>query len=542
MWKPQFSAPAPVPPNPPPIPIATESTPETPLVFFIIYSCRKNMHKAKQIYELVKDKIPTFTPLILYGDPKLKEAYQVKTPFLVVKSGDAYEHLSQKTMAMIHAINELSYYENYRGVIKCDDDILPNLASLQRFYEQLISSKTNIPYAGNLYYVDNDEKVSSSHFNKCSSPKYNIQQPILSDCLYATGPMYYLSIPSAILLERKYETKKFDMYFYEDMMVAANLNKHGIFPIKYPFYQNEFTCAFQSPSIQNINEKTRLLYVLLHGGLGNQMFQVASGYGLARASGRYLVALYTPNKSQYPHQSAMLEYTHTIFQNTPSMMITQELIQSPSVELYSEIGDISKGFQYHPDILNPEKDMLISGYFQNEEYFRAYRNELLEEWKNPLLAKTLIETYTNLPHSYFFHVRRGDYVDNPLYVIDWDNYYSRALDTILEHEENSENIQFYVFSNDNEFCKSYRVFNDYLKEYPQITFTLIENLGAIESLYFMSQCGKGGICANSSFSWWGGYLNPREDKMVILPNQWVNLPEEDSSPFSVMNFEGAILL
>ena len=77
MWKPQFSAPAPVPPTLPPIPIATESTPETPLVFFIIYSCRKNMHKAKQIYELVKDKIPTFTPLILYGDPKLKEAYQV---------------------------------------------------------------------------------------------------------------------------------------------------------------------------------------------------------------------------------------------------------------------------------------------------------------------------------------------------------------------------------------------------------------------------------------------------------------------------------
>jgi hypothetical protein len=62
----------------------------------------------------------------------------------------------------------------------------------------------------------------------------------------------------------------------------------------------------------------------------------------------------------------------------------------------------------------------------------------------------------------------------------------------------------------------------------------------MESLLFMSQCGNGGIASNSTFSWWGGYLNPREDKLVILPNQWINLPVSTPSP--VMIFEGAITL
>jgi hypothetical protein len=207
------------------------------------------------------------------------------------------------------------------------------------------------------------------------------------------------------------------------------------------------------------------------------------------------------------------------------------------------MGDIPKGFQYHPQILSylkPEKDILLQGYFQNEQYFRPYRDELLAEWQHPLLVQKLQETYPNLTQSYFFHIRRGDYMGNSLYEMDWDNYYSRALETILELETGigSETISFYVFSNDNEYCKTYSVFSEYLKKFPQITFTLIENLGAMESLMFMSQCGGGGIASNSSFSWWGGYLNSNPEKLVILPKQWVHLP--DSTTPVDMKFDGSI--
>jgi hypothetical protein len=100
-------------------------------------------------------------------------------------------------------------------------------------------------------------------------------------------------------------------------------------------------------------------------------------------------------------------------------------------------------------------------------------------------------------------------------------------------------VQFYVFSDDNEFCKSYSVLVDALESFPgRIVFTLIENLVALESLFFMSLCGNGGIASNSSFSWWGGYLNPLDRKMVVLPKHW--LATETLTENVNMMFDGAV--
>jgi len=536
-------------PVPPQIPQTQSITPllpqdqlQPPLLLFVIYSCKKNLSKAQRIYDFIKDKFPVFTTLILYGEPNLKEEYDVSPPFLKVKSGDAYEHLANKTIALIHALYEISFGENYRGVIKCDDDILPNLATLQRFYETLISTTENIPYAGSLLTIDKTKRVSNMHFDKCSSPKFNIPQPIIPDCPFATGPMYYLSLASLLQLERRIRLGSFAISFYEDMMIGNNLRQEGIHPVSFPLYQNELLGSFGAPSLQNDDNQTRTLYVLLHGGLGNQMFQLASAYGLARKQGRYLVALYSNNPSMYPHQNSFHAYTHTIFRNTPCIQATNQMFQDSTVEVYSELGNVSMGFEYHPEIFDTrkQKDVILNGYFQNEQYFREYRQEILDEWQHPLLAEKLRETYPNLSNSYFFHVRRGDYLENSMYQIAWDAYYKKALDTIMELEADSTNpVQFYVFSDDNEFCKSYSVLVDALESFPgRIVFTLIENLGALESLFFMSLCGNGGIASNSSFSWWGGYLNPLDRKMVVLPKQW--LATETLTENVNMTFDGAV--
>ena len=537
--------PQPVPPQfPSSNPIAPPpSEPEqSPLLFFVIYSCKKNISKAQRIYDFIKDKFPEFTTLILYGDSKLKEEFDVSPPFLIVKSGDAYEHLSNKTITMIRALSEISFGENYRGVIKCDDDILPNLAALQRFYETLISTTENIPYAGLIHTIDKTKRVSNAHFDKCSSVKFNIPQPIISGYPFATGPMYYLSIPSLLQLERRIRLGNFALSFYEDMMIGNNLRQEGIHPVSFPLYQNELLGSFGAPSFQNAENQARTLYVLLHGGLGNQMFQLASAYGLARKQSRYLVALYSNNQSMYPHQNSFHAYTHTIFRNTPCIQATNQMFQDSAVEVYSELGNVSMGFEYHPEIFDArkQKDVILNGYFQNEQYFREYRQEILDEWQHPLLAEKLQETYPNLSNAYFFHIRRGDYLDNSMYQIAWDAYYKKALDTIMELEADStEPVQFYVFSDDNAFCKSYSVLVDALETFPgKIVFTLIENLEALESLFFMSLCGNGGIASNSSFSWWGGYLNPLARKMVVLPKQW--LATETLTENVNMIFDGAV--
>jgi len=554
-WKTKFQSPPLQQPVPPQIPSSTNSItsllpqdqPQPPLLFFVIYSCKKNLSKAQRIYEFVKEKFPVFTILILYGEPNLKEEYEVIPPFLIVKSGDAYEHLANKTIAMIHTLSEISFGENYRGIIKCDDDILPNLAALQRFYETLISTTENIPYAGLIHSIDKTKRVSNAHFNKCSSAKFNIPQPIVSGFPFATGPMYYLSLASLLQLERRIRLGNFSISFYEDMMIGNNLRQEGIHPVSFPLYHNEFLGSFGAPSFQNTDIQIRTLYVLLHGGLGNQMFQLASAYGLARKQGRYLVALYSNNPSMYPHQNSFQDYTHTIFRNTPCLLATNQMFQDSAVEVYSELGNVSMGFEYHPERIfgaetdpRNQKDVILNGYFQNEQYFREYRQEILDEWRYPLLAEKLQETYPNLSNAYFFHVRRGDYLDNSMYQIAWDAYYKKALDTIMELETDSTKpVQFYVFSDDNSFCKTYSVLVDALEKFPgRIVFTLIENLGALESMFFMSLCGSGGIASNSSFSWWGGYLNPLSRKMVVLPKQWLatgTLTEEVN-----MTFDGAV--
>jgi len=116
-------------------------------------------------------------------------------------------------------------------------------------------------------------------------------------------------------------------------------------------------------------------------------------------------------------------------------------------------------------------------------------------------------------NSYFIHVRRGDYLNSDLYTFDTDSYYKIAIQYILSV---TPDAHFIIVSDDIEYCKTYSVFNNIHK-----TFM---DLPVLETLYLMSLCTKGGICANSTFSWWGSYLNDNPDKVVFFPEKWINKP------------------
>ena len=104
------------------------------------------------------------------------------------------------------------------------------------------------------------------------------------------------------------------------------------------------------------------------------------------------------------------------------------------------------------------------------------------------------------------HVRRGDYINkenyHPLQTID---YYKNAYDII---NENSINVL--ILSDDVNWCKKNIKFNN---------ISYIENETNIIDLYIMSLC-KHNIIANSSFSWWGAWLNENKNKKVICPINW----------------------
>lgn len=91
-----------------------------------------------------------------------------------------------------------------------------------------------------------------------------------------------------------------------------------------------------------------------------------------------------------------------------------------------------------------------------------------------------------------------------------------ALNTIIKTENNKINLN--IISNDIEYCKSYEILNNFKDK---INLNFIENSDEIESFYIMTTC-KGGIMSNSSYSWWGSYINKNKNKKFIMPNEWLN--------------------
>lgn len=130
-------------------------------------------------------------------------------------------------------------------------------------------------------------------------------------------------------------------------------------------------------------------------------------------------------------------------------------------------------------------------YLQSEKYFKDYANEIKEMYSDGI---------NNLDYV-AIHVRRGDYVNNPFYVdLMNTDYYQKAMALFPEAE-------FMVFSDDSVWCREQEIFKD--------CFFCISK-GEIQDLNAMASC-KAVITANSSYSWWGGYLSKGK---VVTPSQW----------------------
>ena len=122
-------------------------------------------------------------------------------------------------------------------------------------------------------------------------------------------------------------------------------------------------------------------------------------------------------------------------------------------------------------------------------------------------------------HSVSIHVRRGDYLSETNQKIYGRictlDYYKKA---IRYFEEKYEDVTFFVFSNDLEWAKE----NLEMKKSCFVDCNTEET--AIYDMYLMSEC-RDNIIANSSFSWWGAWMNSHEEKEVIAPSKWLNTVE-----------------
>jgi hypothetical protein len=175
-------------------------------------------------------------------------------------------------------------------------------------------------------------------------------------------------------------------------------------------------------------------------------------------------------------------------------------------------------YHFDKNLLKIRQTAIVEGYFQSEKYFKfkpveeAIRSEFTLKQQLSDKSQDLLRQIIQTPNAIGVHIRRGDYVGNPLHPVQEVSYFDKAISKLKLH---LSNFHFFIFSNDINWCKANWKF-----PYPT---TFVENAGeanAVEDFSLMMHC-KHNIIANSSFSWWAAWLNPNPNKIVIAPKQWV---------------------
>lgn len=239
--------------------------------------------------------------------------------------------------------------------------------------------------------------------------------------------------------------------------------------------------------------------VRLMGGLGNRLFQIAHGLGYSSKYPKYTFCISPYYCNSYRSDQLgdhAYFYRNIHMKDMLNVAIKKEYHDQPGV---------------YVDFPEYDEPICFEGYFQTEKYFIHIRDKILEEFGCPSSIQSYLMTkYPNLKNSIFLHIRRGDYVNHWLHFINLEQYYKECLEYF------DSNIHVYICSDDIEWCKS-----SWLKDLPNKTF-LDEN--EVYTLWIMSICEKGGICANSSFSWWGGWLNQNPDKKIYYPSKQFTNP------------------
>jgi hypothetical protein len=226
-----------------------------------------------------------------------------------------------------------------------------------------------------------------------------------------------------------------------------------------------------------------MLTVCLWGGLGNQLFQLAFLDYMSKKTGKkkYISSLKSPNTV---HSNE--NYFETIFKNWKSLYNEQSSV------VVNEIPNLDK-----QEWVVPKTNTMFKGYFQHYEYTDPIREEFIQKL---VFNEKILEKYPDIHKKIIIHVRGGDYKNNMFHELNLTNYYKKCI-------EACKGESFIICTNDIPYAKELIETYEFIQE------------NEVDTLFLMSKA-KGVICANSSFSWWGAYLNP--NRPIFLPSSWVN--------------------
>lgn len=275
-----------------------------------------------------------------------------------------------------------------------------------------------------------------------------------------------------------------------------------------------------------------MIVVKLMGGLGNQMFQYAAGLSLAQTNKTELLIdesfLIAETQNLYTKRNLELQCFNIDikianekdikrFNITRSNKYIRGL-QRNFPFLFSNLYAAESGMTFQKEFFNFPKNTYLDGFWQSEKYFKNIESVLEKKFipKEKLNTENSdwLNKITN-SESVSLHIRRGDYVINKNSQEHHgnlnDSYYINALNII---KSKNSNIEVFVFSDDLNWCRE----NFNLEDKTHFIDTNQKENFHFD-MHLMSHC-KHNIIANSSFSWWGAWLNKNPEKIVIAPKNW----------------------
>jgi len=237
------------------------------------------------------------------------------------------------------------------------------------------------------------------------------------------------------------------------------------------------------------------------GGLGNQLFMLAATESIAQASGRQFYFDNFDIADGNPHSPT--NYMNTVFKRWRQFHrpASCEYKLCESKYMYSTPWA-------HIVRSRPEKDIRLQGYFQRWEYIQPIRERFIERLS---FNTDILKQYPDIQKYMFVHVRGGDYIGSSLHHVDLRDYYKKCLD--LVHPQ-----QLILFTNDKPYAMTIM----------EGRSCIIPDVGEEDALLLMSKC-KGGILGNSTFAWWGAYMNP--NRQIFMPSKWFLDPKYDPSGY-----------
>ncbi len=264
-----------------------------------------------------------------------------------------------------------------------------------------------------------------------------------------------------------------------------------------------------------------MVIVKLQGGLGNQMFQYAAG----RAASLRVETELKLDVSSF-QEYKLRKYSLQNFKIKADFALSEETREAKGNFLKNLVSPSwikEEPFSpWNSKLLSLKDNAYLDGYWQSEKYFKDKEENIRQEFslKKPFQAEAgkISAQMEATENPVSIHVRRGDYVSkkhlNEIFGVCHPEYYEKAVAFVAGK---TSHPVFFIFSDDIAWVK------ENLKiQFPAV-FVSKSEIEDFEELALMSEC-RHNIIANSTFSWWGAWLNRNPEKIVIAPKKWFNHP------------------